>query len=212
MEYHTKASKGDSAGSIGVLHRGGFPFPGDLREEVIPCGRSSDARGFVEPLVPSVAEDPDSRSTDQGLGRGFELTEPYNKFLCRVDAGVFDGLFVGVRPALIGDPSATEVDPGIEVLERLELIFGGALHPARPAGGWLIALGAGGSDHFDPQGGDTVPEAEHGCQLGIDPTFECVAQGSTMELKINTISQSGGRVGDWSKTMLVFPLCERARL
>ena len=37
MEHDTEACEGDSTGSIGVLHRGGFPFPGDLREEVIPC-------------------------------------------------------------------------------------------------------------------------------------------------------------------------------
>ena len=39
-------------------------------------------------------------------------------------------------------------------------------------------------------GGDTMPEAEHGSQLGVDPAFEHVAQWSTMELKVDTVGQS----------------------
>jgi hypothetical protein len=61
-------------------------------------------------------------------------------------------------------------------------------------------------------GGYTMPEAEHGSQLGIDPAFEHVAQWSAMELEIDTIGQSRSRTADRSETMLVFPLCERARL
>jgi hypothetical protein len=61
-------------------------------------------------------------------------------------------------------------------------------------------------------GRDTMPEAEHGRQLGIDPAFEYVAQWSTVELEVDTIGQFRGRIADRNETMLVFPFCERARL
>jgi hypothetical protein len=61
-------------------------------------------------------------------------------------------------------------------------------------------------------GCDTMPEAEHGRQLGIDPAFEHVAQWSTVELEVDTIGEFRGRIADRNETMLVFPLCERARL